>query len=336
MANERAECAFCGTYAGTFCKFLAVTRALRNLILVHQCTKQDRKDYEEIALRIGARAPDIAVYVVDTKASGLSDPRFDVDVPTLTVSPMPIKRFVPPSGAICQGYEHPKGNQYERLAHLGIPVPRWVRIQPGTALSADVWGPYVVVKPELGRKGAEIYIKRTGRVRYRSPQSYPEDHPVRKAPLIAQEFIYTGRWPVNYRVVTLFGHALLCWRCEAAHDYVPLHSRWDFRARGGITVVSNKKNSRYSLAADADVIALAEHAHLAFPDQPLLGTDVLRDADTGLLYVIECNPRGDAWLISSAMGRMIERANGLDFASQFGALDVAVDALIAETRARAR
>lgn len=40
--------------------------------------------------------------------------------------------------------------------------------------------------------------------------------------------------------------------------------------------------------------------------------------------------------MSSDMGRMIERANGLDFAGQFGALDVAAQALLEETRLRAR
>jgi len=156
-----------------------------------------------------------------------------------------------------------------------------------------------------------------------------------EAPLVAQQFIYTGRWPVNYRVVTLFGTRLLAWRCEADHRYWPLESRWDFRATGGITVVSNKKDSHYTLAFDADVIALAERAHAAFPDQPLLGTDIVRDAETGALYVIECNPRGDAWLISSDTGREIEQANGLDFAAQFDALEVATEVLIRETRARA-
>lgn len=306
-----------------------------NLILVHQHGKQDREDYREIAARITARAADIALYIVDTKDAGWADPAFDCEAPTLTVSPMPIKRFAPPRGAVCQGFEWPKGEQYLRLAQLGIPVPDWVRVGPDTTLDPEVWGPYVVVKPELGRKGAEITIKRTGRVRYRPPESYPENHPVRKAPLIAQRFVYTGAWPVNYRVVTLFGAGLLAWRCEADHAYTPLRSRWDFRAKGGITVVSNKKDSRYQLASDADVIALAERAHRAFPEQPLLGTDIVRDADNGELFVIECNPRGDAWLISSDMGRMIEQANGLDFAGQFGALELAAGVLIRETRTRA-
>ena len=291
---------------------------MANLILVHQQTKQDRADYEEIARRV-----DVEVFIVDTKDGGLHEGRFDPQAPTLTVSPMPIKKFVPPRGALCQGFEHPKSEQYERLSRLGLPVPRWVSISPGLSLDAREWGPYVVVKPDLGRKGAEIFIKRTGRVRYRAPA------------FLAQQFIYTGRWPANYRVVTLFGRALMSWRCEADHRYVPLESRWDFKARGGITVVSNKKDSRYGLAFEADVISLAERAHAAFPDRPLLGTDIVRDADSGELYLIECNPRGDAWLISSVMGRMIEQANGLDFAAQFGALDIAAEALARETHVRA-
>lgn len=306
-----------------------------NLILVHQRTKQDPADYAEIARRMTARAPEIAVHVAGTKDRDWHPDAFDGAEPTLTVAPMPLRGFVPPRGAICQGNELPKGEQYERLAAIGIAVPRWTRVLPGIALDPADWGPYVVVKPELGRKGAEIFIKRAGRVRYRPPESFPEDHPVRKAPLIAQQFIYTGRWPVNYRVVTLFGTRLLAWRCEADHRYWPLESRWDFRATGGITVVSNKKDSHYALAFDADVIALAERAHAAFPEQPLLGTDIVRDADSGALYVIECNPRGDAWLISSDTGREIQQANGIDLAAQFNALEVATEVLMRETRARA-
>lgn len=306
-----------------------------NLILVHQTSKQDIADYIEIRRQVSECAEDISVYIVDTKEENWTDREFDLDQPTLTVSPMPIKKFLAPRGTVCQGYEFPKGEQYERMARVGVSVPDWTRVDPGISLDPEEWGPYVVVKPELGRKGAEIFIKRTGRVRYKPPGSYPEGHPVHKAPLLAQRFIYTGKWPVNYRVVTLFGNVLLCWRCEANHEFVPLNSRWDFKAKGGITVVSNKRDSNYTLADDQDVINLAEKAHLAFPEQPLLGTDIVRDADSGELYVIECNPRGDAWLISSVMGRAIEQANGLNFSGQFDALKISAATLVRETLQRA-
>ncbi len=298
-----------------------------NLILVHQETKQDRRDYDEIARRIAAAARGVRVFIADTKELDWPHAAAARGAPCLTVSPLPVKKFAPPRGPLLQGYEFRKSEQCERLQRIGIPVPRCAVIGSDTVLDAREWGPYVVVKPDLGRKGAEIFIKRTGRVRYRAPESFPVDHPARKAPLVAQQFIYSGRWPVNYRVVTLFGRALMCWRCEANHRFEPLDSRWDFRARGGITVVSNKKDSRYELANDQDVIRLAQAAHAAFPEQPLLGCDIVRDADSGALYVLECNPRGDAWLISSDMGRSIEAANGLAFEAQFGALGIAAEVL---------
>ena len=49
-------------------------------------------------------------------------------------------------------------------------MPEWVRVTPGIALDPEYWGPYVVVKPELGRKGSEIFITRTHRVLYKPPE----------------------------------------------------------------------------------------------------------------------------------------------------------------------
>ncbi len=302
-----------------------------NLILVHQDTKQALSDLETIARNVAAADTGIKTFVVDTKTLDWSLGEQVSGEPTLTVSPMPIKKFVPPRGRICQGFEYRKCEQNERLRAIGVPVPDWVEIGPDTKLDPEEWGPYVVVKPELGRKGAEIRIKRTERVRFKPEQDFPEGHPGRKAPHFAQRFVYTGPWPSNFRVVTLFGKTLMCWRCEADHGYPALESRYGFEG-GGVTIVSNKKTSHYSLAFDEDVMAVAEQAHAAFPDQPLLGPDVIRDAETGELFVLETNPRGDTWYMSSATGEMIQGDNGVDFMSQFNALDIASDVLVAKTR----
>jgi len=111
-----------------------------------------------------------------------------------------------------------------------------------------------------------------------------------------------------------------------------LNSRFDFKALGGITIVSNKRTSTYRLAFDEDVIAFAEAAHAAFPDQALLGHDVVRDHDTGDLFMLECNPRGDTWLFSSYAGIEIQKANGIDFYAQFSGLSHAANVLIDEAR----
>lgn len=306
-----------------------------HLILVHQSGKQAYSDYESIVARISQQAPDIRVFIVDTKESDWDLRVLAGGAPTLIVSPMPIKKFVPERGRVLQGFDFPKSEQYERLTAKGVPVPDWLLIEPGVSLDPKDWGNYVVIKPDLSRKGAEVKIKRTGRVRYKPPEAYGGEHPVHHAPLLAQRFMYTGRWPSNYRVVTLFGRALMSWHCEAEHSFRPLETRYAFRGGadgGGITIVSNKMGSRYSLSAERDVITLAEQAHAAFAEQPLLGTDIVRDVETGELSVLETNPRGDAWLMSSDTGNSIQVDNQIDFVHQFDALSLAANVLIDKTR----
>ena len=304
---------------------------MHHLILVHQKDKQAYADFESIAERIMRQVSDIRVFIVDTKEQNWVDSGVASEAPTLVVSPMPIKKFRAVRGRALQGSNFPKSIQYQQLSAHGIPIPDWRLITDGIALDPVEWGAYVVIKPDLAAKGAEIKIKRTGRVRFKPPC----DEDYASPDYLAQRFVYTGRWPNNYRVVTLFGKALMSWHCEAKHSYRPLESRYAFRGGedgGGITIVSNKMGSRYRLSAESDVIALAERAHDAFADQPLLGTDIVRDVESGELHVLETNPRGDAWLMSSVTGRSIQADNDIDFASQFDALDVAAGVLIEKTR----
>lgn len=302
-----------------------------NLILVHQPMKQALSDYETIAKNISERASDITTYIVDTKQLDWDKAELVAKDPTLTVSPMPIKKFVPPRGPVLQGFEYRKGEQNQRLRDIDVSVPDWVEVGPDTKLDPEEWGPYMVVKPELGRKGAEIRIKRTERIKYRAQDAYDEVHPGSKAPMIAQRFVYTGRWPVNYRVITMFGKTIVCWRCEVDHSYAPLEERYAFGG-GGVTIVSNKRSSIYTLADDPEIMALAEAAHAAFPDQPLLGSDVVRDIETGEIFILETSPRGDTWYMSSDTGYEIQEANNIDFMSQFDALEMATELLIEKTR----
>lgn len=299
-----------------------------HLVLVHQESKQSLADYRYIAARIELEAADIRVSIVNTKEQEWRPGEQLAAAPTLVVSPMPLKKFAVPRGRVLQGFDLPKSEQYRRMQALDLPVPDWRALAPGVALDPAEWGDYVVIKPDRAAKGAEIRIKRTGRVRHK-PGSVD---------LLAQRFIYTGQWPSNFRVVTLFGKALMSWHCEADHGFRPLQGRYAFRggeAGGGITIVSNKMGSRYRLSNEADVIALAERTHAAFAEQPLLGTDIVRDVESGELFVLETNPRGDAWLMSSDTGVSIQADNGIDFAGQFGALDLAVEVLIENTRALA-
>ena len=68
----------------------------------------------------------------------------------------------------------------------------------------------------------------------------------------------------------------------------------------------------------------------------VLGVDVVRDADTGKLYVLEINPIGDTWHFSSLAAKNFYTAEYVRaLYAQFGALDRVAQLLIEKTRAEA-
>jgi len=297
------------------------------------------RDLLAIAERVERRAPEIEVAVAGKRRAGQWKLLPHAFRPTLTVAFGDLRRSRFLSGRILHCANLLKHTELEQLRAAGIPVPDWVLIEPGVRLDPAVWGPYVVVKPSVGRRGIDIRIRRTGRVRYEAPESFAPGHLTGKGPLIAQRFVYTGPWAVSYRVCTFFGRALYCWRAEQSHQKRRLESRWQFAGTadgGGIQIIAPSKTSTYTLVDDEEVIALAERAHrLAFPDYPYLGVDLLRDVESAQVSVVEANTGGNVWHLSSTTGIGIQRAHGIDLYAQFGALDRAADQLIEATRRQA-
>jgi len=215
-----------------------------------------------------------------------------------------------------------------KLRDAGFPMPRFEVITPETVLDPAIWGSYVVVKPEKGGRGAYVWIQRTGRVRHRLPHELPEDYPGRHEPMIVQQFIYTGRWPVSYRVLTLFGEPLLSTRHEGRHNVPAIEGPADFRrAGGGIPIVATAEGGTITLANDPEMLEMARRVHAVFPEVPLLGQDFVRDATTGRLYVLEINPNGATWMFSNPSGRKMQADFHLDFYRQFDGLKTAARVL---------
>lgn len=221
-----------------------------------------------------------------------------------------------------------KIRQYRALDAAGAPLPKWTEITPDTRLDPAEWGPYVVVKPAFGRRGAYVWIHRTSRVRFRPPESFGADHPGRRGPMLAQGFVYTGRWPVAYRVLTYFGRPVLALRFRGPPDSPPLEGPDRFRAQGGgRSIVASAKGGKVEFAAEPDLLELATRTHLdTFPQIPTLGVDIMREAGSGRLYLAEVNASGESWLFTNKPGRLIAADFNLDFYRQFDALDA-----IAET-----
>ncbi|HEY4158808.1 MAG TPA: hypothetical protein VGM29_11950 [Polyangiaceae bacterium] len=291
-----------------------MSRPCRVLNLVTNPAVNTQADFDELADAIRSLDAQVLVQVLpdsaeaDTRAGAL-------ELPTVTVSPGPLRALRPRRGPVFQGQQVAKSTEYRALEAAGIPVPRWVRLLPGRDPDLAGFDSYVVTKPDFGARGADVRIERSTVARWTPPRT---ELALRFGgpfnPRLAQDFVYTGPWPSSYRVMTLFGGALFALRIEASHRSAPLRERTAFQ---GQSVVSSGSGCSFELSDDAEVIALAERAHSAFPRVPVLGADILRDADTGSLFVVEVNSLGFTWHFSSPSGLRLQAEHGLDLPAQF-------------------
>lgn len=302
-----------------------MTRRAINLVFYCYPKKGTVDDFREVSRRIAATTPEIAthVYTTDANLRALLGTFGKALRPTLTIE-MDRVRFAWPLRGRRFSHRHGLGkpDELRRLGEAGLPVPEWTELTPATRLDPAKWGRYVVVKPAFSRRGAYVWIRKTGKVRYEAPSDFPKDHPGHRAGMYAQRFIYTGEWPIAYRVSVYFGKPIVAVRYEGRRDLPPLQDRDAFRGTGGRSIVANAMGCTISCIDDADILDLARRAHLSFPETPSLGVDIVREEGTGKLYILEVNPGGGSWMLSTGGGRKMQEQFGLDFYAQFGALDI--------------
>lgn len=307
-------------------------RATRLLLVAHR-RLNDRADFERIATQIRHEAPDVRPTVVSDRDHGLLRLRLALSRrPTLVYSSARLRRFRPTRGAVLQGSQQSKVDELRALERAGVRVPRWKLVVRGEAPDVSDFGPYVVMKPDGGGRGADVRIVRRERVRWLEPTTEIAAGTQR---WIAQEFVYTGAWPVSHRVLSLCGTPLYALRAEADRGRQPIRHATDFGS-GGRNIVASHIGCSLALCDDADVLELASRAHRAFDGIGLLGVDILRDAVTRELYVIEVNSSGLVWGFSSQRGRAMQELLGARYESQFDGLSRAARVLAEETRRRAR
>jgi hypothetical protein len=309
-----------------------VPSRIRRLLLVSHREVNDRADLVRIGQHIERDAPDLRVEVVRDRPHRWLCARLAMR-PTLVYSAMPLKRLRPLRGALLQGVLQTKIAEMQALERAGIPVPRW-RPVTREAPPPDVseFGPYVVMKPDLGGRGADVRIVRSNKVRFLDPMTRAAAGTQR---WIAQHYVHTGPWPTSQRVLTLCGAPLFAIRQRADTSRPPIRHAADFGG-GGRSIVASHVGCSIEFCHDADILALAERAARAFPQIPLLGIDILRDADSGELYVIEVNSSGRCWGFSSKRGAAMQERLGRRYESQFDAFARAARVLAEETRRRAR
>jgi hypothetical protein len=303
----------------------------RNLVLVHTPKLQGREDFEAIRATLAERAPDIEVFIVLNNIPNSTTTRQAALRPTLIFSPVPLRSFAPRRGKVLAGQSLGKWAEIERMAAGGISVPRSVLLQPGMTFDPAEWGPYMVVKPRRGKQGRGVRLHRTRDVRWRDPRSFPLDDPRHGVDLIAQQFIDTGPHTQHFRVMTVLGRTgySSTSRWSAPRDFALDPDGSDPVDH---IIASNTGERTFALAYDKDVLAFGERIAGVFPDVPVLGIDIVREARSGRLYALEVNAGGATWHFSSDYGLDVQRRRNANFAGQFDALNVIADAMIETTR----
>jgi hypothetical protein len=309
----------------------------RHLVIGYRPGWQSPDDLGAIAAHARRLDPTIGTFVLPTVRPNSVSRRLAAARPTLVMSAGPIRVFKPRRGKIYQGQIIPKIEELRRLEAAGVPVPRWAVLTPDLWIDPAEWGEFVVVKPTdipTSSHGLGIQLMRSHRVRYRAPQDYPEGHPGRYGPMMVQRFIDTGERVAVHRVLTLFGEPLYAVNDLSDERRPPLSLGDDELER--VTIASQAITALQTVFAnDPDVLELARRAHAAIPEVPVKGVDILRDARTGSLFVLELNCGGNTWHFSSRQQAQARRENGPEFERQryrqFDAMRTAASVLVART-----
>lgn len=317
----------------------------RHLVLVHTPGDQDVRDWQDIGRTVSQLAPDIEVFIARNDLPCSVTRRQAAKNPTLVVSPGHLMQFRPMRGKIYAGSPIPKLEQVARFKVAGVPTPESIEIAPDVVLPEAVFGSHVVVKPghSLASGGTDMTLMRREAVRFQPQEGYPDNHPGRQGPMYAQRFIDTGPFVNHYRVLTLFGEPLLAFKTTSQVERPPLDAPDEVLAtvqikatrRGGIPL-------RREFFRDPDILAMARQTYLALPEIPLQAVDIVKDATSGDLFVLEANPGGNTWIFSKRSGSGLSTATltkslGVErLTEQFDAFTTAARVLVERTRATAQ
>ncbi len=284
----------------------------RNLILLHRGPEYEQ-DFMEISEKVFAIDPDITIYALGT---GSVDqlPEAAWQRPTLTVALNSTFNLKIRRGPILKNHQIGKLAQHRIFQNAGLSTPPTQPFKVGTKLDPIMFGDFVIIKPmslDLGSQGRGVQLFRRKRLETMALQDFPATHLIHKdrEGYLVQKFINTGEYVSYNRVSTFFSEPMYAYYSKAKSPRGSLDSPDDIVEALPVTNNSNSFRER-GLRAEEDIVSLARQVHAAFPTVPLLGTDILREAGTGRLYVIECNPGGNTWHFSSKINLPLRHALG--------------------------
>lgn len=306
------------------------------IVMPYSAKRVTRSDCDEIAARIARRAPLVAFQPFDVAKppAWLSGPfRQPVVTVTLNVTGAgPMLTRVP--GPKYVATNSSKLALLKHLAKVGLPVPVSALLTESFTPDPEQFGPYLTVKtmaPGTSRARGIVSLKTEEfpRLRARLLQDYAEEIAAGHRPIV-QRYVATGRRPTHVRVSSIFGRPVMAFRTTAPKPFNPAKMRG---ITGGVATSNAAATRSRKLEAEADVLALGERAANAFPEIPVIATDIIRDAETGQLFCLEANV-GNLAALSAPICRELRADLGTQaMLDQFGAYDVIAEAFLEKLEA---
>ncbi len=313
------------------------TQYTKALIVVHR--EESADDFREIAIRIKKLDPAICGAMAPGYISEEMLPPHFLALPLLVVY-----LVNPPASNADQGVIRNathiavesinKIEEYEHFKKHNIPCLPIIRFQWGMELDQEIYGDWVVLKPEnIQSTGQDVNMVPTKLIPTLKLSDFPKDHLMHRDSYLVQKLVKTGENPNTYRATVFMGAILSSGFARMVYPY-PVESS-ELSTLLSTTVATNFLSQRTRhFVKDLEANDLALKVAEAFPNNPLLAIDILRDGDTNKLYVLETNLGGNTWHFSSALSRNYP---GYDDATrkatllQYGAWDVAAQALVKKT-----
>jgi len=243
-----------------------------------------------------ATCDDVRLHAIDMEKPDRFKLRDVVSAPCIVFSQsgIPVR---PPRGRFFNPKPLPKMRQAEIFWKHGIPHPHAAIYHPDRKYSEKDFGRRVIIKPVEGSHGHGLFVMETRHIEeYRD--SLIERANNSKFPFIIQRYIDTGDHIVHYRVLLLFGAVMFALK-RSSIDKRPPRDFNQIMTDEFIQSHGVKKDTEF--CREPDVIEMAQRVANTISEAPIVGIDLVREAQTGEVYVIEANI-GNTWHFSSDSG----------------------------------
>ena len=310
------------------------------LIFVTHPDRQAAADMFEIARAVVKTAPDIAVHIAEPGSTDAHVADGNGSCPRSLCRSALFAGSCRGAGRSCRTGRSRSWTSTRDLSRRGLRSPHAERFVFGRLDSEAQFGSHAVLKPlplNLTSGVKNVLMWRTDRLRQTVADLFAPDHFLRRAPALVQRFIDTGKRPGYFRVLTLLGEPILWMEVMSAADQADLSGDAadaivDPRSTYGLEGLDFSQLLAFEVPDD--VLAFARAVYASHPDIPLQACDIVREAATGRLFILEINAGGNTWDFSSKrVADLREKLGGRDrLVALYDPWPKAARALIAKVR----